>query len=127
MLNHAYATYQQRDTGLASWLLVSICPHVNIYFLWCMTLSVIWSKVHQMFSSYSTTRVMSLFGILKPRKMITQPIRDYLADIQSTCDRLASCGQPIDEMQQITIILYGVKGQFDNVVLVIHASRNSYD
>lgn len=30
-------------------------------------------------------------------------------------------------MQQISIILNGVKGQFDSVVSVIHASRNHYD
>lgn len=80
-----------------------------------------------MFSSSSTTRVMSLFGRLKARKLITGHVHDYPADIQSTCDSHASCGHPIDEMRQISIILDGVNGQFDNVVSIIHASRNPYD
>lgn len=52
---------------------------------------------------------------------------EYLKDIKTTCDSLASCGYPIEEMRQISIILNGVKGQFDNVVIVIHARCNPYD
>lgn len=54
-------------------------------------------------------------------------MREYLTEIQLVCDSLAGCGHPIEEMQQISIILNGVKGQYDNVVSVIHASRNPYD
>lgn len=65
---------------------------------------------------------MSLYGHLKTRKLVTQSLHDYLVDIQSTCDSLASCGHPIDEMQQISIILDEVKGHFNNMVYMIHAS-----
>lgn len=51
---------------------------------------------------------------------------DYLIDIQTTCDSLASCGQTIEKLQQISIIFNGVKGQHDNVIF-IHANMNPYD
>lgn len=38
-----------------------------------------------------------------------------------------SCGHLIEEMQQISIILNGVKGQYDSIISVIHVSRNPYD
>lgn len=84
-------------------------------------------KLHQMFSSSSTTRVISLYDCLKVCKLMTQSMRDYLTGIKSTCDDIASCGHPIDEMQPISITLNGVKGTFGSIVCVIHASRNSYD
>lgn len=51
-------------------------------------------------------------------------MREYLTEIKLVCDSLAGCGHPIEKMQQINIILNGVKGQFDNVISVIHVSRN---
>lgn len=53
-------------------------------------------------------------------------MRDYLTQIQTTCDSLDSCGHAIEEMQQIPIILNGVNGQFYIVVAVIHSSQNAY-
>lgn len=52
---------------------------------------------------------------------------DYITTIQFACDSLASCGHLIEEMQHISIFLKGVKVQYDHVISVIHASRNSYD
>lgn len=60
--------------------------------------------------SSSTTHVMSLYECLKVHTLMTQSVCDCLVDLQSTCDNLASSGHHIDEMQQISIILNGVKG-----------------
>lgn len=54
-------------------------------------------------------------------------MRDYLIEIQLVSDSLSGCGHPIEEMHQISIILDGVKGNYGNVVSIIHASRNPYD
>lgn len=52
---------------------------------------------------------------------------DSLTEIQTTYDSLASRGHPIEEMQHTSIILNGIKGQFDNVIVVIHARRKPYE
>lgn len=53
-------------------------------------------------------------------------MRDYLTEMQLICDSLAGCDYPIEEMKQISIILDGVRAQYDNVASVIHANRNLY-
>lgn len=54
-------------------------------------------------------------------------MKEYFTKIQLVGDSLAGSGHPFEEMQQISIILNGVKGQFDNVASLIHARRNPYD
>lgn len=49
-------------------------------------------------------------------------MRDYLTDIQTVCDSLATCGHPSEDMQQISIILNGIKGQYYSVVIVTQLS-----
>lgn len=70
---------------------------------------------------------MNLYDRLKLCKLPHLFMRNYLTDIQSTSDSLVSCGHPIEEIQQISIILNGVKGQFDHIVVVIHTNQNPYD
>lgn len=78
-------------------------------------------------SFLSRTCIMSHYDQLKVYKLMNQSMHDYLIYIKSTRDCLANCGHPIEEMKQISIILNGVKGQYDNVVFVIHMSHNPYD
>lgn len=68
-----------------------------------------------------------LYGRLKACKLVHQSMQDYLTEIQTTCDSLANSGHPISEMQQISIVLNGVKGQSDNIIDVIHTNRNPND
>lgn len=53
-------------------------------------------------------------------------MRYYLTTIQPACDSLASCCHLIEEIQHISIVLSGVKGEYYNVIVVIHASKNPY-
>lgn len=92
-----------------------------------MTAVSIWQKIHRDFSLSTTTWIMDMYDILKVIKLVQQSTREYLTEIQITCDSLASCEHPIKEIQQISIILNEVKGQFNNVIVVIHTSRNPYD
>lgn len=69
-------------------------------------------------------------GRLKVRRILHQSIRDFLTTILSARDSLANaiqCGHLIEQTQQISIILTGVKGQYDSIVFVIHAICNPYD
>lgn len=64
--------------------------------------------------------------VLRFGRFLKQSMRDYLTIVKSSCDNLSSFRHPIEEMQQISIVLNRVKGQFDNVIYVIHASTNPY-
>lgn len=127
IINPAYAKYTQHENSIASWLLASLLSQVSRGLIGCMTASWIWRKLHCEFSSSSITRIMHMYGLLKTHKLVDQTMHDYLTDIQTTFDSLDNCGHPISEMQQISSVLNGVKGQFDNIIVVIYASINSYD
>lgn len=53
----------------------------------------------------------------------------HLVEIQSTRDNLASCGDHVDELQQVSTILGRLAStpEYDNAVVVIHESFNNYD
>lgn len=65
---------------------------------------------------------MSLFNHVKVWKFIHQAVRDYLDDMQSACDNVASCDRSIDKLWLISITSNGVKGQYDNILVVIYVS-----
>lgn len=108
IVNLQYSKFSQQDSSLVSYLLASILSPINKGLAGCMIVASIWTKLHQKISSSSTTCIMSLYGRLKVHKLLHKSMRDYLIEIQLTCDSLASCGGPVKEMQQITIILNGV-------------------
>lgn len=124
--NPAYAKFIQQDNSFVSWLLALVSSKVSRGLIGCMTAASIWQKLHRDLSSSSTTIIMHLYDRLKDRKLVHQATHDYLTESQTTCDSLASFGYPIEAMHQISIILNGVKGQFDSVVAIIHASKNPY-
>lgn len=125
--NPDYSKYVERDSSLASWILAYVSYQISRGLIGCMTATSTWQKLHRDFPSSSTMQIMHLYDHLKVQKLSDQSMRDYLTNIQSVCDILASCGHPIEEMQHMSIILNGAKGQYDNVIAVIHASRNPYD
>lgn len=63
--NPEYAKFIQRDNSLASWLLSCISSQLNRCLFGCMTICSIWQKLHQVFSSSSITRIMSLYDRIK--------------------------------------------------------------
>lgn len=61
IMHKKYTKFQQRFNSLIPWLLASICPQINICLLDCINACFIWSKLRQVFSTSSTTRIMSLY------------------------------------------------------------------
>lgn len=99
VVNLEFARFQQCYNALAYWLLASsICSQVNKGLIGCMTTYSILNKLHQVLSSSSTTRIMSLYDQLKVPKLTHQYVRDYRDEIQSTCDSLSRCGHAIEEI-----------------------------
>lgn len=72
---------------------------------------------------------MYLYGHIKGHKLCDQSMRDYLMEIYSTCDSLASCGHPVDKLQQVYTIFGGLASapEYGNVVAFIHANLNNYN
>lgn len=98
ILNLPCAKFIQHDSSFASWLLASMPSQVTCGLIGCMTDASISQNLHRDFSSSSTTKIMHLYDRLKAIKLVHQSMRDYLTEIQTTCDNLASCGHLIEEM-----------------------------
>ncbi|KAL4319709.1 hypothetical protein GQ457_18G000320 [Hibiscus cannabinus] len=86
----------------------------------------IWDKIQQNFSIFSTTKIMHLHCSLKNLRKRDQSMREYLAQIQSICDSLAACGNPLTETMHISTILSGLPSEYEPVVAVITSSQQPY-
>ncbi|KAL4346923.1 hypothetical protein GQ457_17G006470 [Hibiscus cannabinus] len=69
---------------------------------------------------------MHLHCSLKNLRKRDQGMREYLAQIQSVCDSLAACGNPLSETMHISAILSGLPSEYEPVVAVITSSQQPY-
>ncbi|KAL4319896.1 hypothetical protein GQ457_18G015380 [Hibiscus cannabinus] len=125
-LNPDFVAFKQEDSALCSWLLSSISGTILPSLVNCRTAIEIWDKVQHKFSVFSTTKIMHLHCSLKNLRKRDQSMRDYLAQIQSICDNLAACGNPLIETMHISTILSGLPSEYESVVAVITSSQQSY-
>ncbi|KAL4352750.1 hypothetical protein GQ457_06G024020 [Hibiscus cannabinus] len=124
--NPEYVSYKQQDSALCSWLLSSIGTSILPSLVNCKTALDIWTKVQSLFSVSSTTRIMHLHCSLKSLRKRDQSMGEYLSQIQSICDNLAACGNPLTETMHISAILSGLPPEFEPVVAVITSSQQPY-
>ncbi|KAL4388756.1 hypothetical protein GQ457_09G027860 [Hibiscus cannabinus] len=124
--NPQFASFKQQDSALCSWLLASISLSILPSLVSCRTAFEIWEKVQQIFSVSSTTKIMHLHCSLKNLRKRDQGMREYLAQIQSVCDSLAACGNPLSETMHISAILSGLPSEYEPVVAVITSSQQPY-
>ncbi|KAL4280054.1 hypothetical protein GQ457_03G021650 [Hibiscus cannabinus] len=124
--NPHFASFKQQDSALCSWLLASISLSILPSLVSCRIAFEIWEKVQQVFSISSTTKIMHLHCSLKNLRKRDQGMREYLAQIQSVCDSLAACGNPLSETMHISAILSGLPSEYEPVVAVITSSQQPY-
>ncbi|KAL4384768.1 hypothetical protein GQ457_15G009960 [Hibiscus cannabinus] len=124
--NPQYGSFKQHDNALCSWLLASISLSILPSLVSCRTAFEIWEKVQQIFSVSSTTKIMHLHCSLKNLRKRDQGMREYLAQIQSVCDSLAACGNPLSETMHIFASFSGLPSDYEPVVAVITSSQQPY-
>ncbi|KAL4284177.1 hypothetical protein GQ457_16G007100 [Hibiscus cannabinus] len=124
--NPLFSSYKQQDSALCSWLLASISLSILPSLVSCRTAFEIWEKIQQVFSVSSTTKIMHLHCSLKNLRKRDQGMKEYLAQIQSVCDSLAACGNPLSETMHISAILSGLPSEYEPVVAVITSSQQPY-
>ncbi|KAL4342170.1 hypothetical protein GQ457_08G026280 [Hibiscus cannabinus] len=124
--NPEFILFKQEDSALCSWLLSSISCSILPSLVNCRTALEIWDKIQQNFSIFSTTKIMHLHCSLKNLRKRDQSMREYLAQIQSICDSLAACGNPLTETMHISTILSGLPSEYEPVVAVITSSQQPY-
>ncbi|KAL4342621.1 hypothetical protein GQ457_08G025450 [Hibiscus cannabinus] len=68
------------------------------------TSTSIWSAISRLYSKLSTNKVMHLHCQLRSMKKGTMFMREYTMKIKEVCDLLATCGNFIYDIEQITTI-----------------------
>ncbi|KAL4386691.1 hypothetical protein GQ457_09G004130 [Hibiscus cannabinus] len=124
--NPLFSSFKQQDSALCSWLLASISLSILPSLVSCRAAFEIWEKIQQVFSVSSTTKIMHLHCSLKNLRKRDQGMKEYLAQIQSVCDSLAACGNPLSETMHISAILSGLPSEYEPVVAVITSSQQPY-
>ncbi|GMJ01094.1 hypothetical protein HRI_003778600 [Hibiscus trionum] len=117
VLNEEYVAYKQQDFAFCSWLLSSIGPSILPSLVSCKTALEIWEKVQQLFYVSLTTRTVHVHCSLRNLRKRDQSMKEYLAQVQSICDSLAACGNPLIDTMHISAILSGLSPEYEPVVI----------
>ena len=83
ILNPAFEEFEIQDSSLASWLLSSVSSSVLPELVGYDTAAQIWSRLEQIFSAKSDSKILSYRNQLTNQHKGELTMRDYLANIKS--------------------------------------------
>ncbi|KAL4284395.1 hypothetical protein GQ457_16G015980 [Hibiscus cannabinus] len=126
-INPEFEFFEEQDGALASWLLSTVSEPVLHHLVGLSTSSDVWNTLHRLYSSKTTSRLMSYRRLLHSEKKGDLSMQNFLMKVKSICDNLANCGECISDQEHITAILNGLPPEYDSIVTVITASPTSSD
>ncbi|KAL4388539.1 hypothetical protein GQ457_09G023790 [Hibiscus cannabinus] len=126
-INPEFELFEEQDGALATWLLSTVSQSVLPHLIGLNTASGIWHTLHRLYSSKTTSRLMSYRRLLHSQKKGDLSMQEYLMKIKSLCDNLANSGEKISEHEHIIAILNGLPSEYDSVITVITANPTSSD
>nr|XP_016474811.1 PREDICTED: uncharacterized protein LOC107796538 [Nicotiana tabacum] len=93
------------------------------------TLNLPWDQLHTSFANKSQTRIFSLHHHLSRVPKDTKSIVEYLREIRSLSDELATAGSPVANEELVVKILSGLGPEFREISAAIRArdSATSYE
>ena len=80
-----------------------------------------WDSLHTSFANKSQTRIFSMWDMLGKIPKDSKSIVDYLREIRSIMDELATTGAPISNGELIVKILSGVGPEYREISAAIRA------
>ncbi|KAK6156491.1 hypothetical protein DH2020_010739 [Rehmannia glutinosa] len=113
--NPAYSKWLKVDRYLRSCLIASISPPVLSHVSHLPSASEIWRTLEQRFHSISRSHVHQLKFRLHTLAKGSKSIHEYLDEVKSITDSLASVTKPMDEDDLVLYILKGLPIEFDTL------------
>ena len=83
-----------------------------------------WKSLHTTFANKSQTRIFSLRDQLSKVSKESRPIIDYLRDIKSITDELATAGSPVSNAELVIKILSGLGSEYNPLSSAIRARES---
>ncbi|KAL4387029.1 hypothetical protein GQ457_09G012110 [Hibiscus cannabinus] len=126
VLNLSYLQFVKLNNSLASWLLSDVSSEILPQLVGADTMVSIWNTILSRYSQLSTTQVIHLHCRLRSIKKASLSMRAYTMQIKEIYDLIASCGNPVSNVEHIATILNDLPLEYDSFVAVISASCDPY-
>ena len=111
----------RQDQLIQNALMASIDALIASQIATAATSKKAWDSLHTSFANKSQTRIFSMWDILGKIPKDSKSIADYLREIRSIMDELATTGAPISNGELIVKILSGVGPEYREISAAIRA------
>ncbi|KAH0672690.1 hypothetical protein KY290_024920 [Solanum tuberosum] len=119
--NPAFVSWYRQDQLIQNAILASVDPNLTATVVTASTSQAVWDALHTAYANKSQTRIFSLRDHLARLAKETLPVADYLHQVRSLCDELATAGAPVSNEELIVKILTGLRLKFREISAAIRA------
>ncbi|XP_070015851.1 uncharacterized protein [Nicotiana sylvestris] len=127
--NPAFVPWYRQDQLIQNAILASADPILAPTIAVVVSAKAAWDALHTAYANKSQTRIFSLRDRLARLTKDSRPVTDYLHQVRSICDELATAGAPVSNAELIVKILSGLGFEFRELSSAIRArdSTISYE
>ena len=86
----------------------------------------LWYYLAQKYNCVSPTRKLDLYSRIQSTKKGSRSLIEYLSEIKSLRDQLASIGDPLSEQEKIYGVLRGLGKEYESIFTVIEHSMDIF-
>ncbi|XP_015168003.1 uncharacterized protein [Solanum tuberosum] len=119
--NTAFVSWYRQDQLIQNAILASVDPNLATTVVAASTSQAAWDALHTAYANKSQTRIFSLHDRLAHLAKETLHVADYLHQVRSLCDELATSGAPVSNEELIVKILTGLGPEFREISAAIRA------
>ncbi|KAK3020284.1 hypothetical protein RJ639_045833 [Escallonia herrerae] len=123
--NPAYQIWFRQDQLVQNAILASVEPTLASTVAIAPSAHKAWTSLHTAFTNKSQTRIISLQDQLARITKDSRPVTDYLRDIRSIADELATAGAAITNVQLIVRILQGLGPEYKAISVAIRSRETT--
>ncbi|KAH0651477.1 hypothetical protein KY285_031594 [Solanum tuberosum] len=123
--NPAFISWYRQDQLIQNVILASVDPTLAATVVAASTSQASWDALHTAYANKSQTRIFSVRDRLARLAKETLPVADYLHQVRSLCDELATAGAPVSNEELIVKILTGLGPEFREISATIRAKDST--
>lgn len=105
--------------------MASVDPTITSTIVAATTSKQAWDALHTLYANKSHTRIFSLRNSLNKVSKDTKSIVEYLREVRTIADELATAGAPVTNEELVVKILSGLGPEYDAISAAIQARDSS--
>ncbi|OIT29066.1 retrovirus-related pol polyprotein from transposon tnt 1-94, partial [Nicotiana attenuata] len=123
--NPAFKLWQRQDSLVRNAIMASVDPTIASLIAHAATAKHAWEILQTTYANKSQSRIFSLRDTLANLKRDSRSISEYMKDIKSISDDLASSGSPLANEELVIKILSGLGSEYKKLSAAIRARDNT--